>query len=47
MTKDGKITEALNMHFVSVGPKLAENTTSKQSDNPLKYIKSNDSAIFV
>ena len=47
VTEDGKIAEAFNMHFVSVGPKLAENITSKQSDNPLKYIKSNDSATFV
>ena len=46
VTEDGKIAEALNMHFVSVGPKLAENITSKKSDNPLKYIKSNDSATF-
>ena len=47
VTEDVKIAEALNMHFVSVGPKLAENITSKQSDNPLKYIKLNDSATFV
>ena len=39
MNEDGKLAEALNMHFVSVGPKHAENITSKQSDNPLKYIK--------
>ena len=46
-TEDGKLAETLNMHFVSVSPKLAENITSKQSDNPLTYIKSNDSTTFV
>ena len=45
--EDGKLAEALNMHFVSVGPKLAENIASKQSDNLFKYIKSNDSASLV
>ena len=47
VTEDGKIAEALNMQFLSVGPKLAENITSKHSDNPLKYVKSNYSATFV
>ena len=47
VTEDGKLAEALNMQFVSVGPKLAENITSKHSKNPLNYIKSNDSATFV
>ena len=34
--EDGKLVEALNMHFASVGPKLAENIASKQNDNPFK-----------
>ena len=46
VTDDGKLAEALNMHFVFVDPKFAENIASKQSDNPLKYIESNDSATF-
>ena len=34
--EDSKLAEALNMHFVSVDPKLAKNIPSKQSDNPFK-----------
>ena len=42
VTEDSILAEALNMHFASVGPKFAEKIASKQSDNPFKYIKSND-----
>ena len=37
----------LEYAYFPVGPQLAENIASKQSDNPLKYIKSNDSATFL
>ena len=38
----------MKIHFASVGPKLVEKIASKQSDNPLKYITSNDSAtVFI
>ena len=47
LTEDGKRAEALNIHFVSADPKLLENITSKQSDNPFKYIKSNDSTFVL
>ena len=44
VTENGKLAEALNVHFATVGPKLAENITPMQCDNPLKYIESKDSA---
>ena len=47
MTEDSKLAEPLNIHFVSIGPKLVQKIASKQSDNSFKYIKSNDSATFV
>ena len=31
------IAEALNNHFITIGPKLAEKIETKESDNPLRY----------
>ena len=47
MTGDSELAEALNQHFVSVGPKLAEKIKTTPNDNPLKYIKPNDSATLI
>ena len=35
LTKEKDIAEALNQHFVTVGPKLAEKLESKNDDDPL------------
>ena len=47
VTKDDEIAEALDMHFLSIGPELAEYFVFKQSKNLFKYIKPNDPATFV
>ena len=47
MTGEGELAEALNQHFVSVGPKLAEKIKTTPNDNPLKHIKPNDSATLI
>ena len=47
VTGDGELAEALNQHFVSVGPKLAERIKTTLNDNPLKHIKPNDSATLI
>ena len=47
VTGEGELTEALNQHFVSVGPKLAEKIKTSSSDIPLKHIKLNDSGTFI
>ena len=38
ITKDSDILEALNHHFVSVGPKLASKIEQNASNDPLKHI---------
>lgn len=38
LTKEGDIVEALNHHFVSVGPKLASKIEQNTNDDPLKHI---------
>ena len=38
LTKEKDIAEALNQHFVTVGPKLAEKLESKNDDDPLVKI---------
>ena len=38
LTKEGDILEALNHHFVSVGPKLASKIEQNANDDPLKHI---------
>ena len=38
LTKEKDITEALNQHFVTVGPKLAEKLESNNDDDPLTKI---------
>ena len=40
LTKEGDILEALNHHFVSVGPKLASKIEQNANDDPLKHIDS-------
>ena len=45
VTGEGELAEALNQHFVSIGPKLAEKITKTPSDDPLKHI--NDSATLI
>ena len=47
VTGEGELAEALNRHFVSVGPKLAEKIKTTPNDNPLKHIKPNDSATLI
>ena len=47
VTREGELAEALNQHFVSVGPKLTEKIKTTPNDNPLKHIKSNDSATLI
>ena len=47
VTGDGELAEALNQHFVSVGPKLAERIKTTPNDSPLKHIKPNDSATLI
>ena len=47
VTGEGELAEALNQHFVSVGPKLADKIKTTPSDNPLKHIKPNDSATLM
>ena len=47
VTGDGELAEALNQHFVSVGPKLAERIKTTPNDNPFKHIKPNDSATLI
>ena len=47
MTEEGELAEALNQHFVSVGPKLVEKIKTTPNDNPLKRIKPNDSATLI
>ena len=38
LTKEGDILDALNHHFVSVGPKLASKIEQNVNDDPLKHI---------
>ena len=38
LTKEGDIVEALNHHFVSVGPKLASKIEQNANDDPLQHI---------
>ena len=38
LTKEGDIVEALNHHFVSVGPKLASKLEQNANDDPLQHI---------
>ena len=38
LTKEKDIAKALNQHFVTVGPKLAEKLESKNDDDPLVKI---------
>ena len=38
ITEDKQMAEALNQHFVTVGPRLAEELKSKSTDDPLRYI---------
>ena len=38
LTKERDILEALNHHFVSVGPKLASKTEKNANDDPLQHI---------
>ena len=45
LTKEKDSTEALNQHFVTVGPKLAEKLESKNGDDPL--IKINTQTIIL
>ena len=40
LTRERDVVEAMNHHFVSVGPKLAEKITSKPGDDCLRYINS-------
>ena len=40
LTRERDVLEAINHHFVSVGPKLAEKIASKQGDDCLRYINS-------
>ena len=47
VTGESDLAEALNQHFVAVGPKLAEKIKMTPSDNPLKHIKPNDSATLI
>ena len=38
LTKERDVLEALNCHFVSVGPKLARSIETRPSDNCLQYV---------
>ena len=38
ITKQANIAEALNHHFVTVGPKLASKIEQQTNDDPLKYV---------
>ena len=38
ITKEADIAEALNHHFVTVGPKLAGKIEQWTNDDPLKYV---------
>ena len=38
ITKEADIAEALNQHFVTVGPKLAGKIEQRTNDDPLKYV---------
>ena len=38
LTRERDVVEAMNHHFVSVGPKLAEKIISKPGDDCLRYI---------
>ena len=42
LTKEKDIAEALNQHFVTVGPKLIEKLESKNEDDPLIKINANN-----
>ena len=47
VTGEGELAEALNQHFVSVGPKLADKIKTTPNDNPRKHIKPNASATLI
>ena len=38
LTRERDVMEAMNHHFASVGPKLAEKISAKPGDNCLRYI---------
>ena len=47
MTGEDELAEALNQHFISVGPKLAEKIKTTPNYNQLKHIKPNDSGTLI
>ena len=47
MIREGKLAEAFNQHFVSVGPKLAEKIKTTPSDNQINHITPNDPGTLI